>query len=380
MVYFSYLTEDAYVQTGEYTVEEYFRPGQHVIQRVENITSDALVATAFPYTVEVSGSHTVQFNITESGGTVAADVELTINGTAVYTESGVDETTVTVTQVLTLEVGDVVDTNNAAGDGTITVDTITINRGDELLPESFYREWATYATGRDDLLGYDPGAYGVGTPTTRRTIVVPAVKQVSLLYMNFVASTKEERVLVQYDGDLSALESAGIVGSGGSRITFTDEEYNSTFAAAGFNRYGYVMPAGMERSQVSELAVYTGDYVDTDGTVIEASVNLYLQPIYMYQERPMFDYVYMTGGWRGDLDSAETGISGHLFRWQGQFNSEYIAPINRTGSAIIRDGYDYYADASGNVISVTIGDTVTSQDGIEYENADAYNVRNYRRR
>lgn len=380
MVYFNYLTEDAYVQVGEYTVEEFFREGQHVVQRLENITAGQVVATslATPYTATYSGLHTISFTATDSGAsdTASCQFDVDVDNTVVSTTVVADGESEEVSFQVDLTAGQVVTLEIETAEGSVSDVSIVLE--DRALPDSFYREWATFAEGRDDLLGYDPGAYGVGTSVTRRTIVVPQVKQVSLLYMNYVASTKEERVLVQYDGDLSDLESAGLVGSGGTRITFTEEEFVSAFGAQGFNRYGYVMPAGMERSQVQELGVYTGTFIDTTGSEV-ADANLYLQPIYMYQERPMFDYVYVTGGFRGDLDPNATGISGHLFRWQGQFNSESIAPINRDGDAIIRDGYDYYVDG-GVLTEVTPSDAQLSQDGVSYDNTDAYNVRNYRRR
>lgn len=378
MIFFQYLTEDAYVQTGEYAVEEYFREGQHVIQRVQNITESPEVATSFPYTAEYSGRHTVTFTATDSGDSDSAscDFELTVGGTTVSTTTVADGESESVSVVVDAEAGQVIDVNIETAEGSVSA--VSVAREDRAVPESFYREWATYAEGRDDELGYDPGAYGVGTPVTRRTVVVPQVKRVSLLYLNYVASTKEERVLVQYDGTLSNLASDGIVTAQGDSIMFTEPEFYQAFGAQGFNRFGYVMPQGMERSVVNELAVYNGTFEATDGNTV-TDVNLYLQPIYMYQERPMFDYVYVIGGFRGDLDPEVTGISGHLYRWQGQFNSESIAPINRDGAAVIRDGYDYYVDG-GTLTEVTPADVNLQQDGQTYEGADAYNVRNYRRR
>lgn len=378
MIFFQYLTEDAYVQTGEYAVEEYFREGQHVIQRVQNITESPEVATSFPYTAEYSGRYTVTFTASDSGASDGAscDFELTVGGTTESSSTVADGESTTISVVVDAEEGDVFDVTIETSEGSVSA--VSITREDRALPESFYREWATYAEGRDDELGYDPGAYGVGTPVSRRTVVVPQVKKVSLLYLNYVASTKEERVLVQYDGTLSNMASAGIVTAQGDSIMFTEYEFYEAFGAEGFNRFGYVMPQGMERSVVNELAVYNGTFEATDGSTV-TDVNLYLQPIYMYQERPMFDYVYVIGGFRGDLDPEVTGISGHLYRWQGQFNSEAIAPINRDGAAVVRDGYDYYVE-DGTLTEITPSDANLQQDGQTYEGADAYNVRNYRRR
>mgnify|MGYP000170190815 FL=1 len=380
MVYLNYLTEDAYVQVGEYTVEEFFREGQHVVQRLENVTNSQEVATSFPYTSAYTGRHQVSFTATDSGDSDGAscDFDVIVGGTSVSTTTVADGESENVSIEVDVEAGQVIDVSIETSEGSVSDVSITME--DRALPDSFYREWATYAEGRDNVLGYDPGAYGIGTPVSRRTIVVPSVKKVSLLYLNYVASTKEERVLVQYDGTLSDLESAGLVGSSGERIVFTEDEWIQNFGAQGFNRFGFVMPPKMARSQVQELGVYHGDYVDAEGNVIESDINLYLQPIYMYQEKPMFDYVYVTGGWRGDLDPDVTDISGHLFRWQGQFNSESIAPINRAGEAIIRDGYDYYVDESGDLQEITPADSGITQDGQTYSGADAYNVRNYRRR
>jgi len=379
MVFFQYLTEDAYVQTGEYTVEEYFREGQHVIQRVENVTQSPEVATSFPYTAEYTGRHTVTFTATDSGDSDGAscDFDVTVEGSSVFSVTVADGESENVSVEVDVEVGQVVDVDIETAEGSVS--SVSVTREDRAVPDSFYREWATYAEGRDNELGYDPGAYGVGTPVSRRTVVVPQVKKVSLLYLNYVASTKEERSLVQYDGTLSDMASAGIVTAQGESIVFTENEFNQLFGADGFNRYGYVMPEGMERSQVNELAVYNGTFEAVDGSTV-TDVNLYLQPLYMYQEQPMFDFVYVIGGFRGDLDPEVTGLSGHLYRWQGQFNSESVAPINRSGTAVLKDGYDYYVDESGVLQEVTPTDTNITQDGQTYEGADAYNVRNYRRR
>lgn len=90
------------------------------------------VYTSLPYTADGAGDYSIEFGITESGGTSPSDVAITVNGSVVYTETGVQASTgsVVVQQTLTLSPGDVVDTSQVAGDGTVTISNVSIRYSD----------------------------------------------------------------------------------------------------------------------------------------------------------------------------------------------------------------------------------------------------------
>lgn len=254
-------------------------------------------------------------------------------------------------------------------------------------PESFNREWATFVTPTDATdKGYDPGAYGIGVNVHTREILIPTVKEVHLLYYYDMESTREERNLVQVDVvdgdpvvDLGIEDGIGVVSdvldSNGlpTRRVFTEDQFYSAFAGEGFNRYGFVLPPGFSRSKVSELHSFTGTFTDVDDDVDTYTV--YMSPLYIANERPLFDFIYLqknATNLRGEI----SGISGHLLRWRGGVPSSTIAPINRAGDAIQRDGYLY--NVAGQVITDPT-ESGLSIDGVSYDTADAYNVRNYKR-
>jgi hypothetical protein len=247
-------------------------------------------------------------------------------------------------------------------------------------PESFAREWATFATTTDaSTKGYDPGAYGIGAAVHERTITVPRVLPVHLLYYYSVSGTKEERILVQVPSTGDAAADLGDAGLGVvtddlTRITFSADEYTSTFAPAGFNRFGFVLPAGMSRSMASELHSFTGTFTDVDDA--SGTYTVYMEPMYINNDRPLFDFIYLQGYVTDDINGDVAGIEGRLLRWRGGIPSENIAPINRSGDALATDGYLY--DVGANTFSGPQDQTLTI-DGQAYSNADAYNVRNYKR-
>jgi hypothetical protein len=245
-------------------------------------------------------------------------------------------------------------------------------------PESFNREWATFVTSTDaQVKGYDPGAYGIGAPVHARTITIPRVAPVHLLYYYGVSGTKEERILVQVPSTGSVtddLVTPGIVATGPARRTYSSREFVTQFAPSGFNRDGFILPAGMSRSKVSELNSFRGTFTDIEGA--SSTYTVYMEPMYVNNDRPLFDFIYLQANVTSNLNSNVAGIEGRLLRWRGGMPSENIAPINRMGDALGRDGYMY--DVATNTFKTPV-DTSLTIDGQAFSGADAYNVRNYKR-
>lgn len=373
MKYFEYLTT-AYVQTGEYKVRNFYRQGQHYLQGVGNVGSaGGEVSDSLPFTATHAGVYTLDFTGTTGDDTYT----VLVNGTAVDSadvDNG-DDGSFTVEVV----VGDEIDLE--ADDSGVANPISLVYTGNVPFPK-FSRDWAAFSDGRDDLKGYDPASYGIGVKASERAVVIPRVKEVSLFYLVHNISTQEQKTLVQFDGDLSDAIAAGLVASDGStgweRIVRTEQEYLEKWTPKGFNRFGKVLPPLVSESQVNELTSFTGVFVDVDGN--SSNYTVYISPTYMYNGLPLFDQIYLENGFTGGMDSKDTGIPGHFMRWLGGTQSGTIAPINREGDAVVRDGYIYASDGVSNTNTVkTPSDATTSHDDNTYTNADEYNVRNFRR-
>lgn len=381
MRYFNLITENAYVQTGEYKVREFYKPGQHFLQRVAGMTAPGVeVGTALPFTATEAGLHRVSFLVTNGAGTDVATVNLTVDGevkdSRIVGSDTANAVLEPVSVQLWLEAGEAVAVAFVGGTAPAASDVTVVLTDETPFPETFSADWAVFSDGRDDLKGYNPGSYGIGIKPSSRLITVPTVKRVSLLYMMSDKSTQEEKALVQFDGDLAELQSMGLIGPNGERVAFTDHEFNEKFAGEGFNRYGRVLPQGIAYSTVNELASFTGAFVGEDGQAV-SDITVYFEPIYMYNQRPMFSYVYLQAGFSGKF-GPWTANYGHFLRWLGEAQSETIAPINRIGDVVYRDGYLY--DTENQVLTTPQDGAFPGEDGITYENADQYNVRNWRNR
>lgn len=381
MRYFNFITEDAYVQTGEYKVREFYKPGQHFLQRVPGMTAPGVeVGTALPFTALETGLHRVSFLVTNGAGTDSATVNVTVDSEVKDSRIvGADAATAVVEAVtvqLWLEAGEEVAVAFVGGTAP-AVSAVTVVHTDEApMPETFSADWAVFADGRDDLKGYNPGSYGIGIKPSSRIITVPVVKKVSLLYMMADKSTQEEKALVQFDGDLDDLKALGLIGPNGERVAFTDHEFNDKFAGEGFNRFGRVLPQGIAYSTVNELASFTGNFVGENGVAV-SDVTVYFEPVYMYNQLPLFSYVYLQAGFAGKFGEW-AGNYGYFMRWLGEAQSETIAPINRWGDVIHRDGYLY--DTENQVLTTPQDGAFPGENGITYENAEQYNIRNWRNR
>lgn len=389
-IYFDYLGS-AYVQVGKYNIKKFYRPGRHHLQGVGNVTADIVVDTdavgaasagatpteVYDFVVPFSGSYTVSFTLEAKTQDTTAQVQL--DGADVGPEfeaeaNGDDiDAVVRLTNVVAGQEITIIATGHATGPVNASVVDIAVAVHEYELPETFTREWATFGT--DVSAGYDAGAYGIGVGSSSTVIEVPVVKRVHLLYKYDVESTRQERTLVQVDAassgssasaDLGTSTGIGVVTDALARRVFTEDQFYAAFAPKGFNRFGAVWPSGMQPSAVGELRSVTGNFVDVSGSVV-SNVTLYVAPLYIENERPLFDHVYMIGV---DPSGAVSNydVPGYLVRWLGGVGSDTIAPINRDGAELSR---------SNPIHGIT--ETKLTIDGVQYDNADAYNVTNYRR-
>ena len=393
-IWFDYLTT-AWVQVGNYTVRDFYRRGQHFVQGLGNITNDATMDTdagaasvgetpteVYSYTVTQGGNYAITFTVEGDAVETGLEGQVQVNGVdvgAAATTTGAADVTATVA-LDGLVPGDEITIVATGVDGTpdvnATVSAITLVAKEFEIPETFIREWATLSNGADAAdPGYDVGAYGIGVANSSRTIDVPVAKRVHLLYRYDLESTRQERALVQVDAsstsstaaaDLGTSTGIGVVNQDLSRRVFTEDEYWETFAAKGFSRFGAVWPSGMKTSNVGELTSFTGDFVDVAGDT-QTDIVLYVNPLYIENGLPLFSDVYLTA-YHPSLTVDKYELPGYLLRWRGEPGSSHVAAINRDGSAVARKG-----PFRGTT------ETKLTIDGQEYDNADLYNVNNYRR-
>lgn len=383
MKYFQFLTEDAYVQTGDYQVRKFYIPGQHYLQGVglagAEVWTDVTPGapgfdTTHSFTAPETGIYRFVAEFTEDN-TANDTATLTVNDVEVEIVSIAKGTTVPLSLDLVLSKNDEVEVSLGSAHVSISSAFVITQSNAEVFPY-FSRDWAAFSDGDDAAKGYDPGSYSIGVKPSYLEVKVPAVKKVSLLYYVSENSTQEERTLVQYDGTLTDAITDGIVATGGARLVYTEEEYIDTFVSKDtetFNRFGKVLPAGVSYSQVNELSSLTGTFTDTGGNL--GTFTIYVQPIFMHNQLPLFDYIYLYHGLQ-DGFTVDAGTSGHFLRWLGAQDSDAIAPINRWGNALIRDGYRF--DPLTGTLSKP-ADAPTTEDGVTVKYGDDYNIRNFRR-
>lgn len=246
------------------------------------------------------------------------------------------------------------------------------------MPETWSQEWATL-TGQ---VPYDVGSYGIGTPLNTATITVPKVQRFHLLYLYLVSGSKETRMLVQVPTSTNSSTAKDDLGDSGLQLMhdatgtpglsarlFTTDEYAKHFGVEGFNKYGVLYPQGMTPSRVDELRSFTGEFTRIDGNT--DTYHVYFEPTYLGNALPLFDAVYLHSDLT-DIDSNVAGVPSQIIRWRGGIQSENIAPINRTGDGIMRDGY-LYDVATQTINDPRVPQTITI-DGVAYDLPDAYNL------
>jgi len=373
---------------------------------VVNASGSAVAAvsattTVYSYTATSNETLSVGYTLTPSAApTVTSTVDVDVNAITKATHTlPISAAAQTLVDTVTVAVGDVVTISVVNADATetytataINIDVygaaITTSRLDQLFPD-FQLDWAFLSTGQDNLLGYDPGAYGIGLGASKQTIIVPLVKPVHLLYYYSERSTDEQRHLVQVDASgidaaayITDLVTPGIMGGTQTapvRMVYTEVEFVDKWGYQGFNRFGdNIFPKGMQYSNVNELNSFTGSFTDIND--VTGTYTAYFDPIYFRNSWPIFDYIYMTAGFRAHLDPQVTGISGWLLRYRGEFPSENMAPINRIGSATaVEGGYRYYWNGTTLVELSATGSSLLTDGGVTYSNADSYNVTGYTR-
>jgi hypothetical protein len=249
---------------------------------------------------------------------------------------------------------------------------------DVAFPTTFTREWATI-TSPD----YDWGAYGTGLQVSSATVTLPSVTRRTLLYFFDIRGTAERRTLVETSATAAELVAQGLIASDGAVVLRTKEEYVTDFAFNGRIDFGGtgipILPNGVTVSQVSELYSYnaTIDGVNLDASDEAQPVQVYVSPTWLGNERPLFDKVYFADD---NVKFANGTYAINAFqgkplrqvRWFGGVPSENIAAINRAGSALDYSTTKYTQAASVSEVKIT-------ENGQEFENADAYNVVNLKR-
>jgi hypothetical protein len=249
---------------------------------------------------------------------------------------------------------------------------------DVQFPTTFTREWATI-TSPD----YDWGAYGTGLQVSSANVGLPGVTRRTLLYFFDIRGTAERRTLVETSSTAAQLVAQGLLASDGHTIALTKEEYVDRFAPSGRVDFGGsgvpLLPNGVTVSQVSELYSYNATIsgVNLDASDVAQPVQVYVSPTWLGNERPLFDQVYFADD---NVKFANGTYAINSFqgkplrqvRWFGGVPSENIAAINRQGGELS------YATSKYSQ-TLTVSDVAIGENGVEYVNADSYNVTNLKR-
>jgi hypothetical protein len=272
------------------------------------------------------------------------------------------------------------------------------------LPEYFVNGWAQFmhpapepkSPNYEDM--WDRGAYGVGIPVLEVNYVnIPKFKPVYLFYFHSTsAGNNETREVVQFDpaafteytdenGTVYTAEK--FVEKLSNTYWESEQEYytwlNSIGALRGFNRNAKAYPPAVTKSAVSELASYKGKIMEYDGNGegTYRDVTIHVTPMYIQNERPIFDMVYFSNDVlltpEGENAERASLFPGRLLKWYGGFTSEWRHAIN-------------YEDHSEGGVAIATGSTPEGQsrplledqiviDGETYLGSEAYNVTKVRR-
>lgn len=221
----------------------------------------------------------------------------------------------------------------------------------------------------------DNAAYASGTYVTNREYqAIPRFRAVKLFYFYKQDGSHD---LVQFDtvtydtvkgeNDPTAEEYL----SGLNARVFTEDEYLAFCGAKGFVTYGNALPKGFSYSSVNELSCLNIELVslENEDELVIPTLPVYVTPIWIQNSRPIFSQVYIEMDTLSILEESQlarkahwAGIPDRILRWQGGgLKSDYIAPINRDGSAVSSDSY------LNKMATVTI-------DGVTYFNANEFAV------
>jgi len=276
---------------------------------------------------------------------------------------------------------------NVVGD----VDPATL----KTLPEYFVNGWAQMmypvpeSTMQNHEDVYDRGAYAVGIPVNEIDYIrIPKFKPVHLFYFHTTNVNNETREVVQFDPAAfteyedengNVITAADFVTKLSTTYWESEQDYydwlNKIGALRGFNRNAKAYPPAVTKSAVSELASYRGQ-VDLDGNGTLETITIHVTPMYIQNERPIFDLVYLSNDPLktddGKNAETETLFPGRMLKWYGGFTSEWRHAIN-------------YTDHSDKGVSIAQGSNPDGTDrpiiedqividGVTYLNADTYNI------
>lgn len=268
------------------------------------------------------------------------------------------------------------------------------------LPDYFVNGWAQFMYPVPELASldadknflFDKGAYGVGVPFEVEFLSIPKLKKVTLFYRHDTGVNNETRELVEFDGSAftpytgekadgttGVVDAAEFVKILSNKVFHTELEYYDWLhevgtVMEGYNRNGRMLPPGVTKTAVSELMGYKGK-VDVEGVLTD--VTIHVTPMYIQNDRPMFDLVYfgtdiLTDSENGGSASATSLHAGRLLRWYGGSTSTSRHAINWTDDSLqgvsIATGYNL--DGTDNPRL----DDVLEIDGVQYVNGYDYNV------
>ena len=268
----------------------------------------------------------------------------------------------------------------------------------KLLPDYFANGWAQFMYPAPELSTlnsdksnlYDKGAYGVGIPAyDTEYLNIPRFKKVVLYYKHDTSATYEVRELVQFDPSAFNPYVDSTTGQTVNAIQFqaqieaahfeSEQDYyafliNAGRTMEGYNRNGRMLPPGFTKTAVSELGSYTGEVTLEDGS--RQTVRVHVTPMFIQNDRGMFDMVYFENDALVDAHGVTTGksslFSGRLLRWYGGQVSQTRAAINYSDDSLTGVSIGQSSNLDGQD-SPAVEDQIVI-DGVTYINSNNYNL------